>query len=132
MRHQISTKQFNRSADHRRAMYRNLVSSLVKHGSIKTTLPKAKAVRPEAEKIITRARSGDLNARRALLSYFYEKSLAEKVLNEVGPLFKSRPGGYLRIVKLGKRASDNTEMARLEFVETLPSLAPKVKPKKAV
>lgn len=127
MRHRVTTKHFNRPADHRRAMYRNLVASLVKSGSIKTTIAKAKAIRPLAEKIFTQAKPSDLNARRRLQAFFYEEAVVEKVLKDLVPLYRSRSGGYLRIVKLGKRLSDNTEVARLEFVDK-----PAEKPKTAL
>ncbi len=113
----VKGKKLNRNAAQRKALYRGLLAALVKHSQIKTTLTKAKAARPRIEKLITVARKGDLSARRRLLKEIPQKDLVEKMIDEIGPRFKNRPGGYLRIVKLGPRKSDQTEMARLEFVE---------------
>lgn len=107
----------NRNLGQRRALYRGLLVSLVKHGQIKTTLAKAKTVRPQIEKLITIARKSDLTARRRLLKSVPQKEIVAKLIDEIGPRFKDRPGGYLRIIKLGPRSSDQTEMARLEWVE---------------
>jgi len=116
MRHCKKGRKLNRSLGHRKALYRNLVSSLVKHEKIETTLAKAKAIKGKVERLVTVARKGDLPARRRLLKVFYAKELVEKMLKEIGPRFKSRSGGYTRIVKLGPRSSDKAEMARLEFL----------------
>jgi len=117
VRKRFKGKKLNRNAAQRKALYRGLVVSLVEHGQIKTTLAKAKAVRPQIEKLVTVARKGDLPARRRLLKLVPQKETVKKMIDEIGPRFKDRPGGYLRIVKLGPRPSDRTEMARLEFVE---------------
>ena len=117
MKKRVKGKKLNRNAAQRKALYRGLLLSLVEHGQIKTTLAKAKAVRPQIEKLVTIARQGDLAARRRLLKIIPEKQVVAKMIDEIGPRFKTRPGGYLRIVKLGPRASDQTEMARLEWVE---------------
>ena len=117
MRKRVKGKKLNRNAAQRKALYRGLIVSLVEHGQIRTTLVKAKAVRPQIEKLITIARRGDLTARRRLLAVVPQKEIVSKMIDEIGPRFKNRPGGYLRIVKLGPRASDQTEMARLEWVE---------------
>lgn len=101
----------------RKYLYRGLIVALVKNGQIRTTLARAKAARPQIEKLVTVARRGDLSARRRLLQSIPQKELIEKMIGELGPRFKNRPGGYLRIVKLGPRQSDQAEMARLEFVE---------------
>ncbi len=101
----------------RKYLHRGLIVALIEHGQIKTTLAKAKVVRPQIERLITVARKGDLSARRRLLKIVPQKKLVAKMIDEIGPRFKNRPGGYLRIVKLGPRKSDQTEMARLEFVE---------------
>jgi len=116
MRKRVKGKKLNRNAPQRKALYRGLLASLVEHGKIKTTLAKAKAVRPKIEKLVTIARKGDLNTRRRLLKSIPQKKIVEKMIKEIGPRFENRPGGYLRIVKLGPRPSDQTEMARLEFV----------------
>ncbi len=117
MRHRVKGKKLNRNLGQRKALYRSLLVSLVKHGQIKTTLAKAKTVRPQIEKLVTIAREGDLAARRRLLKSVPQKEIVTKMIDEIGPRFKKRPGGYLRIVKLGPRSSDQTEMARLEWVE---------------
>ena len=117
MRKRFKGKKLNRNAAQRKALYRGLIVSLVEHGQIRTTLAKAKAARPQIEKLITIARKGDLTARRRLLKLVPQKETATKMIEEIGPRFKDRPGGYLRIVKLGPRPSDQTEMARLELVE---------------
>lgn len=116
MRKRVKDKKLNRNAPQRKALYRSLTVALVEHGQIKTTLAKAKAVRPKIEKLVTIARKGDLNTRRRLLKSIPQKKIVEKMIKEIGPRFENRPGGYLRIVKLGPRPSDQTEMARLEFV----------------
>ena len=116
MRKRFKGKKLNRNAAQRKALYRSLMMALVKNGQIKTTLAKAKAVRPQIEKLITVAREGDLSARRRLLKSVPQKEIVTKMIEEIGPRFKNRPGGYLRIVKLGPRSSDQTEMARLELV----------------
>lgn len=117
MRKQIKGKKLNRNTAQRKALYHGLFASLVKYGKIKTTLTKAKAVRPQMEKLVTLARKGDLPSRRRLLKILPQKEMVAKMVNEIGPRFKNRPGGYLRIAKLGPRPSDQTEMARLEWVE---------------
>ncbi len=117
MRKRFKGKKLNRNAAQRKALYRSLIVALVENGQIKTTLAKAKAVRPQIEKLITIAKKGDLTSHRRLLELVPEKQIVKKMLEEVGPRFKNRPGGYLRIVKLGPRGSDQTEMARLEWVE---------------
>lgn len=116
MRKRFKGKKLNRNAAQRKALYRGLVVALVEHGQINTTLAKAKVVRPQIEKLITVARGGGLTARRRLLEFVPQKEIVEKMIEEIGPRFKGRPGGYLRIVKLGPRGSDQTEMARLEWV----------------
>lgn len=117
MKKRIKGKKLNRNAAQRKALYHSLLVSLVEHGQIRTTLAKAKAARPKIEKLVTIARKGDLAARRRLLESIPQKEVVAKMIDETGPRFKDRPGGYLRIVKLGPRSSDQTEMARLEFVE---------------
>jgi len=116
VRKRFKGKKLNRNAAQRRALYRGLVVSLVEHGQIRTTLAKAKAARPQIEKLVTLAKKGDLASRRRLLERVPNKEIVKKMLEEVGPRFKNRPGGYLRTVKLGPRPSDQTEMARLELV----------------
>ena len=117
MRKRVEGKKLGRNTAQRKTLYRGLLVSLVQHGQIKTTLAKAKAIRPRMERLVTVARKGNLAARRRLLKTIPQKEVVKKMMEEIGPRFKNRPGGYLRIVKLGPRASDQTEMARLEWVE---------------
>lgn len=117
MRHQVHGKKLNRSSGHRKALYRNLVQSLVEHERITTTLAKAKAVRPVAEQLITRAKQQDLAARRAVISFMPTTTAADKVYDVLAPRFSNRPGGYTRIIKIGRRVGDGVEMAVIELVE---------------
>jgi large subunit ribosomal protein L17 len=129
MRHHRSGKKLGRDSAHRKALYANLAGSLIEHGRIKTTEAKAKAVRPVAEKMITLGRRGDLAARRQALAYLRSQEVVHKLFAEVAPRFADRPGGYLRIVKLGPRAGDGAEMAYLEVVDFVPE-APIVRPQR--
>ena len=129
MRHHRSGKKLGRDSAHRKALYANLAGSLIEHGRIKTTEAKAKAVRPIAEKMITLGRRGDLAARRQALAYLRSQEVVHTLFAEVGPRFADRPGGYLRIVKLGPRAGDGAEMAYLEVVDFVPP-APVVRPRR--
>lgn len=117
MRHQVHGKKLNRSSGHRKALYRNLVQSLVEHERITTTLAKAKAVRPVAEQLISRAKKQDLSARRAVISFLPTTTAADKLYTVLAPRFAERPGGYTRIIKVGRRVGDGVEMAVLELVE---------------
>ena len=118
MRHHRSGKKLGRDSAHRKALYANLAGSLFEHGRIKTTEAKAKAVKPEIEKLITLARKGDLHARRRAISILQhpDKGVIYKLFEEIAPRYTERPGGYTRIVKLGPRRSDSTEMVFLELV----------------
>jgi large subunit ribosomal protein L17 len=118
MRHQRSGKKLGRDSAHRKALYANLTGALIEHGRIKTTVTKAKAVKPIAEQMITLGRRGDLHARRQAVAFLRSKDVVHKLFTEVGPGFAERPGGYLRIVKLGPRPGDAAEMAYLELVDT--------------
>jgi len=118
MRHQRSGKKLGRDSAHRKALYSNLTGALIEHGRIKTTVTKAKAVKPIAEQMITLGRRGDLHARRQAVAFLRSKDVVHKLFTEVGPGFAERPGGYLRIVKLGPRPGDAAEMAYLELVDT--------------
>lgn len=120
MRHHRSGKKLGRDSAHRKALYSNLAGSLIEHGRIKTTVAKAKAVRPIAEKMITLGRRGDLAARRQALSYLRSNDVVHILFAEVAPRFTDRPGGYTRIVKVGPRPGDAAEMAYLEFVDYVP------------
>ncbi len=116
MRHARTGKKLGRDAAHRRALYANLAGALIEHGRIKTTVTKAKAVKPLAEQMITLGRRGDLHARRQATAVLRSRDVVHKLFAEVAPLFKDRPGGYTRIVKIGPRPGDSAEMAYLELV----------------
>jgi large subunit ribosomal protein L17 len=117
MRHQKTKHKLSRSASHRRSLLRNLAKEVIDHERIKTTEAKAKAVKPELEKLITLAKRGDLHARREALSALgQDKFVVYKLFEEVAPRYADRPGGYTRILKLGPRRSDSTEMVYLELV----------------
>ena len=117
MRHARSGKKLGRDSAHRKALYSNLAGALITHGRIETTEAKAKAVKPEIEKLITLAKRGDLHARRQALSALSQDKFAvHKLFEEVAPRYADRPGGYTRILKLGPRRSDATEMVYLELV----------------
>jgi large subunit ribosomal protein L17 len=120
MRHQRFGKKLGRDSAHRKALYANLAGELIEHGRVRTTLAKAKAVRPVAEEMITLGRRGDLHARRQALSFLRSQDVVHKLFSDVGPRFKDRPGGYSRIVKLGPRQGDSAEMAYLELVDFVP------------
>ena len=115
----ISGRKLGRNTNQRKALFRNLASQLIIREAITTTEAKAKAVKPFIEKLITIARSGSLNSRRALLSEMTQESLVKKMIERIGPTFKDRPGGYTRIFKLGPRVSDSAKMVRIEFVENI-------------
>ncbi len=117
MRHRRTRHKLSRDSSHRKALLQNLSKQLIEHERIKTSQAKAKAVKPEVEKLITLAKRGDLHARRQLLSKFgQDKFVVHKLVEEVAPRYAERPGGYTRIVKLGPRRSDSTEMVFLELV----------------
>jgi large subunit ribosomal protein L17 len=116
MRHQIRGNRLNRDAAHRRAMLRNMVTSLFAHERIKTTIPKAKQARRYAERMITFAKRGDLNARRMAARFVNDPQVLQKLFAEIGPRFESRPGGYTRVIRAGIRKGDDAEMAILELV----------------
>lgn len=118
MRHQNKTVKLGRSASHRDALLANQVVSLITHSRIQTTLAKAKAVRPFAEKIVTLGKKGTLHARRTALSYlFHNEAAVSKLFKEVAPRSANRNGGYTRIIKLGYRKSDAAPIAILEWVD---------------
>ena len=117
MRHARTGKKLGRDSAHRKALYSNLAGALIEHGRIRTTVTKAKAVRPLAEQMITLGRRGDLHARRQATSFLRSRDVVHKLFAEVAPLFKDRPGGYTRIVKIGPRVGDSAEMAYLELVD---------------
>jgi large subunit ribosomal protein L17 len=117
MRHQRNRHKLSRDSAHRKALLANLSKELIEHERIETSVAKAKAVKPEVEKLITLARRGDLHARRQALSALgQDKFAVYKLFEEIAPRYAERPGGYTRILKLGPRKSDATEMALLELV----------------
>ncbi len=117
MRHGKQRNKLSRDSAHRRALMRNLCRDVIEHERITTSQAKAKAVKPKLEKMITLAKRGDLHARRQVLAELgQDKFLAHKLFEEVAPRYADRPGGYTRIIKLGPRRSDSTEMVFLELV----------------
>ena len=117
MRHGKQRHKLSRDSAHRKALLRNLSRELIEHERIKTSQAKAKAVKPEVEKLITLAKGGSLHARRQALSTLgQDRFLVHKLFEEIGPRYAERPGGYTRILKLGPRRSDSTEMVFLELV----------------
>ncbi len=116
MRHRKTGRKLGRNTSHRRALLRNMVTSLFEHGRIQTTDAKAKEVRRVAEKLITLGRRGSLHARRQALAYVRSKDVVAKLFEEIAPRYASRPGGYTRIVKAGIRRGDNAPMSVLELV----------------
>jgi large subunit ribosomal protein L17 len=116
MRHRVKGKKLSRDSAQRKALLRNLVTSFLEKERIRTTLAKAKATRPVAEKMITLGKKNSLHSRRIALRFIYKKDVVKKLFDEIGPRFSERPGGYTRIVKIGPRAGDGAEMAILELV----------------
>jgi large subunit ribosomal protein L17 len=117
MRHQKKTVKLGRTAEHRKALLANQVCSLIEHQRIKTTLAKAKAVRPLAEKMVTLAKKGSLHARRTALAVLRQKDAVKKLFDDIAPRSADRNGGYTRIVKLGARKSDSAPVAFIEWVD---------------
>lgn len=117
MRHRNKRNKLSRSPSHRKALTANLSKQLIEHERVKTSQAKAKAIKPEVEELITLAKRGDLHSRRqALAALHNDKFAVHKLFEEVAPRYSDRPGGYTRIVKLGPRRSDSTEMVYLELV----------------
>lgn len=117
MRHRLSGRQLNRNSSHRKAMFRNMVNSLVEHELIKTTLPKAKELRRFAEPLITLSKEDSVANRRLAFDRLRNKKAVGKLFGELGPRFGNRPGGYLRILKCGYRSGDNAPMAYVELID---------------
>src|SRR5256714_4869524 len=116
MRHQRDRRKLSRSASHRKALFMNLAREVIDHERIKTTEAKAKVVKPEVERLITLAKRGDLHARRQALSQLnQDKFVVHKLFDEIAPRYGARPGGYTRILKLGPRRSDSSEMVFIEL-----------------
>ena len=117
MRHRRQGKQLSRTASHRKAMLRNLVTSLFEHERVRTTVPKAREARRVAEKLITRAKRGDLHARRYVASYIRTDEVVKKLFDTIAPWYADRPGGYTRVLKAGFRFGDSAPMAVIELVD---------------
>jgi len=117
MRHAIAGRKLNRTSSHRKAMFNNMAAALVKHEQIKTTLPKAKDLRPIVEKLVTLGKKGGLAARRQILASLKDDKLADKLLTTLADRYKSRAGGYTRVLKAGFRYGDMASMAIIEFVD---------------
>ena len=116
MRHRAKGRQLSRTAEHRKALLRNMATSLFTHEQITTTEAKAKELRPYAERLITLARRGDLHARRQAEQNLRDRESLGRLFSEIGPRFASRPGGYTRILKLGHRPGDGADLARIELL----------------
>ena len=116
MRHRNAHRKLSRNSSHRRAMLRNMVTDFLDHGRLMTTLPKAKEVRPLAEKMITLGKRDNLHARRQLMSYLMREPVAKKVFDTIAPRFADRNGGYSRIIKLGNRKGDGADLAIIELL----------------
>ena len=119
MRKRVTVKKFNRSQSHRDAMRKNLLQALFRHGKIRTTLPKAKFVKPIAEKLITKAGENTNAARNVAHKWIFDAEVIETLFNDIAPRYIDQPGGYTRIVKLGARQGDATEEAMLELIEVV-------------
>lgn len=117
MRHRKAGKKLSRSQSHRKALFKNLLSALILHGEIKTTESKAKAVRRLFDKLVTKGKSGTFHARRLVASFLDNKQAVNKLVDEIAPRFKDRPGGFTRIIRLGRRQGDDALMVKLELVE---------------
>ena len=122
MRHLNSGRRLNRTSSHRIAMFANMACALIKHEQIKTTLPKAKELRPIIEKLVTKAKNGkgSLSARRLAISEIKDEAMVSKLFDVLGPRYASRPGGYVRVLKAGIRFGDAAPMAVIEFVDRDP------------
>ena len=117
MRHRKSGRKLGRNSSHRKAMYRNLAASLVRHETIRTTLPKAKELRRVIEPLITLARKDGVSQRRLAFSRLRDEAAVGKLFNDLGPRFRERPGGYLRILKIGYRPGDSAPMAVVQLLD---------------
>ncbi|MCL4456958.1 MAG: 50S ribosomal protein L17 [Nitrospirae bacterium] len=117
MRHKVAGSNFNRTANQRKALLRGLVSSLIEHQRIETTLAKAKAIKGITEKMVTFGKRGDLHAKRMVMSYIPNRAVVAKLFSDVAPRFADRNGGYLRIVQTRQRVNDRAPMAIIEFID---------------
>ena len=117
MKHNIKHRKLNRTSSHRKALLMNLSNSLIKHEQIKTTLPKAKELRPFIEKVVTLGKKGDLSARRKTMSILQDEKMTKKIFEILADRYSERNGGYTRIIKLGNRYGDNAQTAVIEFID---------------
>ena len=117
MRHRKAGRQLRRTSEQKLALMRNLATSLIEHGAIETTEAKAKELRPFVEKLITKAKTGTLHARRLAVRHIHKREAADKLFQEIGPRYASRKGGYTRILKTGHRKGDGADLARIELIE---------------
>ncbi len=117
MYHGRAKRRFNRTAEHRKAMFANMAQALIHHEQIVTTLPKAKDLRPVVEKLVTLGKRGDLHARRQAIAHLHDVALVRKLFDVLGPRYAARNGGYCRVLKAGFRYGDNAAMAVIEFVD---------------
>jgi large subunit ribosomal protein L17 len=127
MKKRVFGRKLGRTKNQRQALFRALISSLITEGEIETTLAKAKAVKGQAEKLITRAKDGNLANRRLLLGFLVKRALVNRLAEGIAPQFKEKKGGYLRIVKTGRRKGDSAEMAKLFFTEEVKKVQPQEK-----
>jgi large subunit ribosomal protein L17 len=130
MKHRVVGRRLDRTTEHRTAMLRNMATSLFRHERIVTTTPKAKELRRFAEKFITMAKRGTPHARRVAYRDMRDVEVLSKLFDNIGPRFKTRPGGYTRIIRVGRRLGDNAEMALIELVDRAPAEGGDVKEKK--
>lgn len=117
MRHKVKGRKLGRDTKHRKALFKNLISALILRGQIKTTESKARAVRGLVDKLVTRGKAGTLHARRLIAAFLSNKQAVNKLVDDLAPRFKTRPGGFTRMIRLGRRRGDNATMVRLELVE---------------
>lgn len=121
MRHMKSGRKLNRTQSHRKALFANMATSLIKHEQIVTTLPKAKELRRVTDKLITMGKKGDIHSRRRAASQLRDERMTKKLFDELGPRYKDRPGGYTRVLKAGFRQGDCAPMAVIELVDRDPN-----------
>ena len=124
MRKQVFGRKFKRDTNERKALFNGLISAMILHGKITTTEEKAKSIKADVEKIVTKAKKDEATARRLLKGILKEQEMVDKMINEVAPRFKNRAGGYTRIIKTGRRFNDNASMAIMEWVEGEEVVAP--------
>jgi large subunit ribosomal protein L17 len=131
MRHNVGYRKLGRTSSHRRALLRSLATSLFRHERIRTTVPKAKELRPFAEKLITLARRDDLHSRRLVLRHVQDKEVVKKLFGKLAPRFASRPGGYTRTLRLGPRQGDGADLAIVELIGSEPVFTKRKEERKA-